>query len=76
MPVLPEMAINQPGNSAIVLASCLVYYDLSSPCSLEHKQKVPVGSHCLVVFWSHCDYVRLGHLELMTLHLELRVEAP
>ena len=59
MPVLPEMAPNQSGNSTVVPALCLIYYDLSSPCSLGHKRKVAVGSHSPMALWGRCDDVRL-----------------
>jgi len=60
MPGLPEVAINQSRNRAVVPASCLVYYGLSSPCRLGHKQNVAVDSHSPVALWGLYDLLRLG----------------
>jgi hypothetical protein len=60
MPVLPILVINPSGERAIVPASCLICYGISSPRSLGHKQKVAVHSHSSVALCGHNYHLRLG----------------
>ena len=60
MPVLPVLVISQSGERAIVPAPCFICYGLSSPCSLGHKQKVPVDSHSPMACCGYNHNLRLG----------------